>query len=323
MQKEDIELLAQKVERKTLTKEDGARMIMEFVFRHPSLFGLKMLDEDQLIDFLIYQFPKFIKIFSIYNKSYGTFTSFLQGSVRGTYITWRKRCVRNSVLSSSLTAADELQYEENMLRYKLPEEELIEKEDALSVASCSDNEPALCFPLFHRFDGTPSIRYKDPLLEKNRVANMRRIIILVLTLKSIFYVDDALLHKVSVATGYSMTTLLKMKNTINETLTNKIERRDACLRCRDNAYFFHRKYLAESTKLNKQTTWAKLILEKYKKQTETWIDKNNRLSLKGYAISASNRAVGQILGISPRHVFYVIRQLRDNMDTNTSKEYHT
>lgn len=323
MQKEEIELLARSVEEKTLSKEDGARKLMEYVYRQPSLFGLNRLDEDQLIDFLIYQFPKFVKIFSIYDKTYGTFSSFLQGSVRGTFVTWKKRCIRNNALTGSLSAVDELQYEESVHRYKLPEEELLDKEEALSVASCSDNPPELFFPHFHRVDGTLSFRYKDPLLEKNRLDNLRRVIILVLTLKSSFYVDEPLLRKVSRVTGYPMSSLEKMKNSINQTLVRKIERRNACRNCRDNAFFFHRKYLAEARQLDKKTSWSKLIVEKYNKQTNVWIEKNNKLALKEYAVSASDHIVGQVLGISPRRVSYVIRQLRENMDTNTSKEYHT
>lgn len=320
MDKSEIEQVAQKVNEGLLTPEQGARILMEIVYRHKALFGLKQLDEDQIIDFLIYQHPKLIKIFSIYNKSFGTFSSFLQGSVRGTYITWKKRMARRNALVGSITVSDEIAYEEAQSQYLLPEEEVIHKLDE-SKGLCASYEQEQK-PLFRYPDGSLPFHLKNPLLEKARIDSLRKNAILILALKSSYYLDEPLLEKVSSATGYSVESLKLVRDELNKTLKNKINRRNACITCRNNSYYFHRKYLLESYRLNHDSSWAEFINTKYEKQTKTWIDKNRRLARKEYTVSATNRAVGKILGMDPRHIFYVIRQAKENMDIISLKEYH-
>ena len=321
MDKSEIEKLAQDVKTGRITAEQGARKLMEIVYCHKAFFGLSQLDEDQIIDFVIYQYPKFITVFRIYDIGCGTFMSFLQGSVRGTYATWKKRMARNSAVSSAANSAESLLYEEDEAKYRLPEEEFILKEEkAESEALCAS--PG-AINSFRRTDGSVSTRYKDPRIEKKRADTLRRTAVLILALKSSYFLDDSMLLKVSRYTGYSVNRLHKMCDRVNATLGKKIEHRNECIRCRDNAYYFHRKYMMESHNLNSRTTWAQFIAGKYEKQTKIWIAKNKNLSRKEYVVTATNKAVAETLGMNPRHVFYVIKQAKENVDILRPKQYYT
>lgn len=314
MQNCNVEQIAQDVADGVLTEDDGARKLMETIFTHKTLFGLYSLDEDQFLDFLIYEFPKFKAIFSHYDKKCGTFFSFLLGSIRSAFRTWKKRMVRNSLISKSFSASDELVYEESLNRYTLPEEALIMQERNDTVGEvCSPDDVTTTGP-FHRNDGTISTRYKSPSIERRRIDCLRKKAMLILALKSSFYLDDSLVHKVSGATSCDEEELIAMRDRILKTLRSKISRRNACLRCRDNAFYFHRKYLLECNSLDSGTVWSEYIHQKYAKQTKTWREKNRRLSRKSYTLSATNCAVAKELGMSPRHIFYIIKQARQNMD---------
>ena len=135
-----------------------------------------------------------------------------------------------------------MQYEENVERYTVAQDNA-ELQVESPVTACSAER-------------------------KNR--SLRKKAILILALKSSYYLDDQLISKVSDETGMSKNNLYLLRDSLNATLVNKIGRRNACIRCRDNAYYYHRKYMIESYRLNHQTTWAELIAGKYKKQTKTW-----------------------------------------------------
>jgi len=141
-------------------------------------------------------------------------------------------------------------------------------------------------------------------------------------LKSSYYLDEETITKVCSFTGVSKKEILSMQSRLNRTLGTKIKRRDSCIRCRNNAFYFHRKYSIELRNICPNSTWATLIQNKYSKQTQTWINKNTRLRRKDYYVSVSNCEIGKILNMDPRHVKYVINKAKENVDILTQNQYH-
>jgi hypothetical protein len=313
MEKLEVEELVEKVHSGRMSKVDGAKRLMEILFIYKRLFGLGSLDEDELSEFLIYQYYKLLGIFSRYDRRYGSFFSFLKGSVRCTYMTWHKQSVRNRTTNDTICISPEICFEESMSHYLLPEESLLSDE----VACMEMQAPAQgCgqTALFRNIEGQPSRRYKNPLIEVYRIEDLRKSAALILLLKSSYYMNDDIISKVSNLSGVPVPKLTSMCSNIKRSLTHKIERRDSCIRCRDNAFFFHKKYMLEYSRIDRQTTWSRFILRKYNKQTATWIDKNEHLKRTEYSVSASNRVVANELGISPRKITYIIKQAKQNVD---------
>lgn len=308
MEQVNLEDLVNQVRSGSLSYEDGARFIMEQVFRHKGLFGLTKLTEDELTNYLLFQYRNFIRLLKTYDESYGKFFTYLKKTIEGSIKTWKKRYIRSRILDNEVTVSDKILYEENLNKYLLPEEEVIKGEEEKQCVKTG---------------GDMSDRKIKPWDKvKKHELNRSKTFILILALKASYSLDPELIKKVSEATGVSEEEIVRMSNEIKKTLANKIERREACLRCRDNAYYYHRRYQTESLHLLDGTNWAEIVNSKYRKQTKTWIDKNRRLSLKEYAVSASNIAVGNALGVTPRHVAYVLKKGCENMDNNKAKEYH-
>lgn len=150
---------------------------------------------------------------------------------------------------------------------------------------------------------------------------LRQHIALVVSLKLSYYLEEFHIAKLSELTGIGRDELETLRRQVIKTLDRKIKRRAACIRCRDNAYFFHRKYLLEQSRLNQNSSWAFIIAGKYRKQTLSWQHKNQSLSENQYKVVASNRVVGAVLGMKTRHVDYLLKKAKDIMDKADKKHY--
>lgn len=310
MERINLENLTEKIEKGELTYAEATNVILKEVFTHKGLFGLTRLTEDEFQSYILHQRDNFEKLLHTYDKSSGSFFTYLMKTIERSTKTWKKRCIRNRIFENEITISDQILYEEQESRYLQPEEEYIKKEEE----TMSVNEPD--------FEETLSLKNKPWSKTKKRKYDDKKAYILILALKASYSMNEDLIKKVACTTGVSEELLSEYIKQTKATLSNKINRREACLRCRDNAYYFHRKYQNEATHLLDGTNWADTINQKYRKQTKTWIDKNRRLSLKQYSVSATNIAIGKILGMSPRHVSYILKKGLDNMDNISSKEYH-
>ncbi|MFA6936606.1 MAG: hypothetical protein WCQ67_00045 [Treponema sp.] len=318
MEKFNLEKLAQSYADGTMSPKECSLKLMEYVFLHKSLFGLRSLDEDDFLDFLLYEMPKFDRIFILYDKKIGTFFSFLQFTLRKAVNVWKKIEIRSKVLDDEITTSQKIQIEEDSETYELEAEgiEFIKQEDNSKIELSVQSPFQFDNDMTYRLD-----KYKEDDVKKNKIANIQKEIVLILALKSIFYIDDELIDKVCAYTGVDKETFLSMQKTLNAELKTKIKRRESCVKCRNNSYYFHRKYLQELQYLSPHTSWCRLIQEKYEKHTQSWINKNTRLKRKDYYVSASNRAVGKVLNLDPRHVKYILDKA-NNVDLFKPKQYH-
>lgn len=317
MEKVNLEDLVPKVKAGTVSYEEGANIIMEQVFKHKGLFNLNQLTEDELTNYLIFQHKNFMRLLKTYDEKYGTFFTYLKKTIDGSIKTWKKRYVSSRILENSITVSDEILYEENQHKYLLPEEEYFKSEE-------TERESKYCSVSKIETKTDENITENEQQLNKIKQYNLdrKKAYILILALKASYSLDQTIIKKVSETTGISEEEISEMASQIKKTLANKIERREACRRCRDNAYYFHRRYQTEALHLLDGTNWAEIINTKFRKQTKTWIDKNKRLALREYAVSASNIAVGNALGVSSRHVAYVLKKGAENMDNTKGKQYH-
>ena len=120
--------------------------------------------------------------------------------------------------------------------------------------------------------------------------------------------DEDLIEKVSKFVELPSSELRKMLDQMNAQLGRKINRREICIRKRDSAFFYHRKYMLEMLHLNSDTSLSEKIKKSFAKQTKCWIEKNNCLKNAELRISPSNRAIAEVLGIRQRHFEYILKK---------------
>lgn len=319
MEKLNLENLAKDYSDGKMTEKQCSLKLMEYIFLHKSLFGLKALDEDDFLDFLIFEIPKFGKIFTLYDKKIGTFFSFLQFTLRKALSIWKKNSIRNKVMDDEILTSQKIEIEEYTEKYELEAEglEIIKEQETAALAQCVESPFKINENMPYRFD-----KYKKIDIRRTKIGNLQKEIVLILALKSCYYLDDEMINKVSAYTGIEKGKLISMQKSLNADLTTKIKRRASCIKCRNNSFYFHRKYSQELQYLSPHTSWCRLIQDKYDKHTKTWINRNSRLRRKDYYVSASNCAVGKVLNMDPRHVKYILDKANNNVDLFKPKQYH-
>ncbi len=273
----ESEIIAQQVLSGNKSAEDGARALMEIIYRNKKWFGLYKLDLDQTHDFLIAVFPKLVRLFSIYDPSIGAFTPFLYAAISSALTTWRRKIVRISMGEESIRLCDSINVEESNLQY-----------DELEFASCSKPEeiyetknPSAKFKLSNSSRKSAGRGVKKAILSAaNKKELQKKEICLYLALKSSYFMDEDLIEKVSKFVELPSSELRKMLDQMNAQLGRKINRREICIRKRDSAFFYHRKYMLEMLHLNSDTSLSEKIKKSFAKQTKCWIEKNNCLKNK-------------------------------------------
>lgn len=320
---EVLEEIAKEVFLKHISQEEGGRAVMEIVYKCKHFFALGSLSQDQLHDFILFTFDKFISVFSAYNPSLGTFTHFLYSMIATSLCTWKRHTARRYTAENALASAKEMDYEEQTYKYALEEKQEIYAE---SNPTHSVQEIEQFKKTYHPVDYANcrrKTRRPSPCdFNSSQMAELRKNACLVLALKSSYYLDGEMIKKVSCLTDTPENELCTMVEKVNDSLKSKIARRQTCIKCRDNAYFYRKKYLLESERASRNTLLAETINRKLKKHTHIWQNRNSRLEAAAFSVVPSNTTVGRVLGISDRHVNYIINKARKNLDTISLKQYY-
>ena len=274
-----IESLPQLVAEGKLTKREAAKIIWEDMYLYPMKYGLS-LRNDAKSEFLLYLQERIDSIFDDYEPGKILFRTYIWGLVKQTYQTWkrkrRKEYADEESIKKSLTSIYD---------------DIIGKHYEQEIKSMDDDDEEV----------------KEQWKRKER--EMTEKAALILALKSCYDIDEKLVESVSKFSHINKSTLFEKIEKMKEKSEHKIRRRNAIIRSRDNAFYYHRKYRIELSKLKEGTSSFERVQKKYQQQTERWIRQNNLLAHR-YILSPSNVDVAGELGMKPRQVCFYINHIR-------------
>lgn len=319
----DLENLSQKIAGKEISCTEASLELMKFIFQKPKYFSLTNLDEEELMDFLMYNFQRSLTFLKKYDTETDCFSSYVHSCVRRNYAAWVR--IRRTKLAEeqSYSMLDTLNYEDNLYSYTKNERSYFfetNNEGQHTLEEVSET----CRKLneeYYKLAHVPSKKLSPALQEVRRLYTLRREVCVILAIKSCYHISDDLIEKVSLISGYSFEELKEMIETANLSLKNKIRIHEQCLKRRDNSYYFHRRFQIQKESFDANSAIADTISRKYQKQTESW-KKTNSLIINKRKVIPSNRTVAKILKISERHVEYVLRKARENMDNISLSSYY-
>lgn len=295
---------------------------MDLVFRYKGSFALSCLEDEEFSDFLMYMLPRFEEMFSVYDPERSCFVSYMYGCVRFNLFNWQRRvlqeeCARESSCMNSAIGLEELK--ENYLMCEAPYDEGFElplEEDVSSDGSeKGDNSPI-------PFTPQPGRTRANVGYWTENFQSVRTTALLVLALKSAAWITEDLIEKVCAETGCEENKFRDMLEYVLSTLEKRRRRREACIRSRDNAYFFRRKYMLSLLKLKDGSCMEEKVKSQFKRQDETWKRQNRKLSQKLFSMTPSNKTVAEALRISPRRVQTLLDLAGRNIDIMRSNCYH-
>lgn len=280
----DIERIPALVAEKAMSKKEGAYRIWEEIYCDPSKYGLALMDDDEKSDFLLSQLEKFERAITDFVPQKAKFSTYLHGWLKIAYFTWRKKQFSNIVEEAITRTALETLYDEETHKYE-------------TIGKAADGEK-------------PVILARASMTPKQR--SLAKITALVLTLKHCHDVDGTILKNVSRFMDIDEAELESLVRTLSKQSDHKIAQRAHIIRRRDNAFFYHRKYLDEMSRLQEGTARFEKVQQKYQKQTENWI-RQNKLLAHRFVLSPTNESIAKEIGIKPRRVsFYICRAVRNH-----------
>ena len=231
-------------------------------------------------------------------------------------MTWRRKAVRAFMGEQSIRLQDPLHVEETQLRYAALE--FASAEDTGTKAWGEKSAAGTAQPC-RTYDMQQSARRTSPAEARKELQQKQAC--LCLALKCCYFMDEKLVEKVSAATEVPKADLQQMLVTLESQMSRKIKRRERCIRRRDTAFFYHRKYMLELPHLDEGTALEEKVRTQLGIQTECWKEKNRQLQEVTHRIAPSNRVIAELLGLSPRRVEYILKKAAENIDNNGGRWY--
>ena len=296
MKKIELEKLPQAVKRNEISKKEAARLIWEEVYMKPAQFGLMYFTEDQKSELLLEIHHNFEKIFDKFIPGTVPFRSFLIGCISK----YKKHFLKNQtdkwLEKKTMKAYLIDKFDEEGTKYEIStqyEEEAVSEQEKKTFSDITEQEV-----------NTHEQRNK-------RIAEITALILLMKACKDI---DDETIESVCKFTGIDKSLVYIKIQELKESMSRKDEISEKLIQRRNNAYFYHRKYMQKMTASICPEARIEKLKKCYENQTKKWGLQNKNLMLR--SISPSNEEVAKALGIRPRMVSFYINHVKDrkNMD---------
>ena len=292
----NIDELPQKIKEDKMSIEEGVNIVWGEVYTHPYKYGLYYFSEDQKSDFLLEIRPKFSKLFFDFEPGRFTFTQFLFVKISNYKMPFLRTQMDNETKRKTIDSILMAKTEEDYHKY------------AESFA-----------PFLDEYENTE--RCEEKLIKISDVINkpeekcgdrhrkIAELTTLILTLKACRDVDDDTVCAVSDFTDVGMESLYEEIFNMKKAMTRREDNSLKIVTKRNNAYYFHRKYLQEMLAPATIEVKKEQLRTKYDTRTRRWGEINQELLERKNC--PSNADVAKVIGIKPRMVSFYINKARN------------
>ena len=293
MEKQQINLVPQKIKNGTLSEKEAVNVICSFVLKNYPMFKLHKFDEDFRSEIYIYILEHGEQLLRNYNSEICCFQKYLYYYIISLTHTKIKALAKFSL-------KERISYEENLEHI----EEKAEQYDKLNYA----------------FMETPKAPYAPRVSKEDTKAALEKLkstnndkTILVLALKSSYYLTDDLIEKVCAVYNLDRDFFCDIIQQFRELVIKKAEKRDIAQQRRNQAYYNHKKCskmidilsTADVTPRNLQ------LIENYtmkdRKYKKRWLFQNSDFAHGVMMLRPTNKAVADFLELCERQVTYYIQ----------------
>ena len=310
---DELERIASQFIKRKVSLEEAKNKLIMLVYSHPEAFGLGRLNKDTMHSFLLWTQKRIVQLLENYNSEISSFATYFRQSIYLCKKTFLRRLASNNAREQAMMELSPLEEEAHEYQYNATE---------YSLTCCADD---------HVLEGA-CVRYKDfatNLFDKKGVRwstfemkeNLRKAACLILTLKACCYVDADIIRKVSSITKLSEEDITVLLDEVKKKVDRKIQKREYCIKSRDAAFYFHRRYRVESERIERGTDLSSSIQKRYERQTKIWKARVEQLKTPRYMAIPSNTDLAEVLNISSRKIERILHTAEKNIDTISLKDY--
>ena len=286
-----------------ITRKQAVHSIATFLLDNYRIFGLQKYDEDFRGDLILSFLEKGEHLFELFNPEYGEFFTFLYCFIISLSQTKMKTLARKTINEKCILAE--------------AIKDLEEKENLYS---------SICYQTFEtgktpfRACSMNAKELRDAFSANTRSKQDKKI--LVLALKSSFYITDEQIKKICSLYKMNRELLYQMIQYCKASIDDKKVKHEKALQRRNSEYFLKNKCYCDLERLkSKEDESVYYIQEEKIKRKQNKHNKNldllNKNFKNGYlSLRPTTKTVADILGICERQVNYYISCARRNLETN-------
>lgn len=301
MTKLNLNEIPTKVKNKEITQKEAIDFISSFIINNYPVFGLHHYDEDFREEIILQIIEKGKNILSNYNPAEGDFFNYIYCYITYTVRTLlrssaKQKIIESVVFSEQSKHLEEKEYNYNNIDYK------------------SFSSPVI--PYAPKKVSPEDLRSAFSNINKDKE-------LLVIAMKSAFYLTDNQIKKVCKYYGLEPTEFYKTIEFYKSSLAMKNKRKEELIKRRNNAYYNHKKYEKQLSLLDKDSSSEEEsilkdnLLKKDQKQYNSWKTITSQLQNGILAVRPSNKTIAQVLGICERQVIYYIKRAKKREEKNS------
>lgn len=299
----DLNELSKKMYHGLLSEKKMLEYICSFVIHNYPVFGLQKYDEDFRQDVLLSFIEKGHRVLNQFNPAFGDFFTFLYCSI----------CtIINTIIKKEII-------------HKMKETINIEE----SILNFEEKEQKYYRIDFNNFE-LPKVPFAASKISPEEIKKTLKSLslkhhnktILILALKSSYYLTDEQIHRICKISGIAPEYFYSLIQHCKDSLDIKSERRERAEERRNFAYYHHKRYNKIMQKLDDDMfpDEQDKIKEKYlfmeHKHRHNW-NRLNQAFEKGHIyLRPTNKTVANLMGICERQVNYYINCARKELKKN-------
>lgn len=324
MTRDEFEMIPENVKSGKMNWETAVRQMVVFVLNNKALFGLFKYDDDFISELIIEFLDRGKDAMGQYNRSTGAFFSYTFCFIKNLCSTiCKKKAIKNvidyhNLHESILNYENKVESYENIHYHDFERPKVPYKYTPISY---KDFQVACKTDSYHirKIINSEQTCLSEKIKEllKNYSPHMIQNIIMVLALKSAYYITENQIKEITTLLNIDYNQfhqiILKVKSEIvdRERNKNKMEIR------RNKAYFLHKKLRAEiDYNKNCEESFyydfyeSSKLDEQYEKNTRKWNTLNHQLEEGKITIRPTIKLMAKVLGLSPRQVQYYLSMAR-------------
>ena len=304
MKSNELNLVPEKLAAGKITKKEAVDIICAYINENFPVFGLHKYDEDFREDVILYFLERGSHVLDSYNKNTADFFTFLYSNIMS-YIQTRKRSLARENLKEKLTLSETIN-------------NIDEKESAYNRINYKKFELAK-IPYSYTPITVENLRRIFEPISKDMTDKK----ILVLAMKSSFFLSDSMIKKISDLYNIPEEDMYKTIQYCKESISRRTEKHQSAIEHRNYAYYHHKKYEQELNSLKSNTTKSGNIVQiekKYLKHSKNWKLINEKFEKGFLYLRPTNKTIADILGICERQVSYYINCAKKECEKNNIEQ---
>ena len=319
MKQFELNEIPERIKKGEISKSYAVHQLAMYLSKNPALFGLKTKDEDFKSEVILLFLEKGEKTIEMYDSNYGSFFTYFFCFVKSlTNSVTRTRAYMNvqdyHTITESITTYEQNQENYSRINYqdfekpKVPYAYKPVSPEALQLACKTSQYNVQNFISKNDDESYNNLKEKLKLISPS----MAEKVLIILALKSAYYITDKQIKTIAEICNISSEQLFDTIQQIKQDLVaREINKNDLELR-RNKAYYHHKKYRSrikwtDENRDNFTEYERKALIDKYNKQTESWLKLNEQLKKGCINIRPTNKTIAKVLGLCERQISYYIK----------------